>query len=102
MPDQTVLIAALLEETCLTLEQLCSACAVSPDWVASQVQEGHLQAVGEQPSHWRFSSRELWRARQIRRLEIAFDAAPELAALVTDLMEELAHLRARLRRFTPE
>jgi chaperone modulatory protein CbpM len=98
MHDRPVLIGVLLEDACLTLGQLCSACAVSADWVIGQVREGHLHALGDGPSQWRFSSRELWRARQIRRLEMAFDAAPELAALVTDLMEELDRLRAQLQR----
>jgi chaperone modulatory protein CbpM len=98
MPDQLVLIGALLEDACLSLEQLCGVCAVSPEWVAAHVREGRLHSPGEQPSQWRFSSRDLWRVRQIRRLEISFDAEPELAALVADLMEELDSLRARLRR----
>ncbi|HEX7156410.1 MAG TPA: MerR family transcriptional regulator, partial [Burkholderiaceae bacterium] len=34
---------------------------------------------------------------EIRRLERDFDAEPELAALVADLVEELETLRARLR-----
>jgi len=99
MHDQPVLIGTLLEDACLTLEQVSTACAVSADWIVTQVREGHLRTLGDQPSQWRFSSRELWRARHIRHLETAFDAAPELAALVTDLMEELDRLRAQLQRF---
>jgi chaperone modulatory protein CbpM len=34
----------------------------------------------------------------MRRLERDFDAVPELAALVVDLIEELDAVRARLRR----
>jgi chaperone modulatory protein CbpM len=98
MPDRTVLTGVLLEGACLTLEQLCSACAVGPDWVAAHVLEGRLHVAGAEPSQWRFGSRELARVRQIRRLEIAFDAEPELAALVADLLEELDALRAHLRR----
>jgi|SRR6266446_2541405 chaperone modulatory protein CbpM len=98
MPDQPVLIGTLLEEACLTLDQLCGACAVSPEWVCSHVFEGRLRALGDQPSQWRFGSRDLWRVRQLRRLEMAFDAEPELAALVADLLEELDSLRAQLRR----
>src|SRR6266853_4944848 len=98
MPDRPVLIGTLLEDASLTLEQVCSACAVGPEWVAGHVREGHFHSVGEPPSQWRFSSRDLWRARQIRRLEVTFDAGPELAALVADLMEELDRLRAQLRR----
>jgi chaperone modulatory protein CbpM len=98
MSDRPVLIGMLLEDPCLTLEQLCSACAVSPEWVASHVTEGRLHTSGQEPSQWRFSSHDLWRVRQIRRFEVAFEAEPELAALVTDLIEELVDLRAQLRR----
>jgi chaperone modulatory protein CbpM len=38
------------------------------------------------------------RARRMLEVERAFDAAPELAALVADLLEELDTLRARLSR----
>jgi chaperone modulatory protein CbpM len=98
MPDRPVLIGALLEDACLTLEQVCSAGAVSPDWVSVHVLEGRLHPAGDRPSQWRFGRRDLARVRQIRRLEIVFDAEPELAALVADLLDELDNLRARLRR----
>jgi chaperone modulatory protein CbpM len=98
MPDRQVLIGALLEDACLTLEQVCSTCAVTPEWVSSHVVEGRLRLPGDQPSQWRFRSRDLWRVRELRRLEITFDAEPELAALVADLLEELESLRAELRR----
>ena len=98
MADRPVLVGALLEEACLTLEQVCSACAVSPEWVSSHGLEGRLRLSGAQPSQWRFGSRDLWRVRELRRLEITFDAEPELAALVADLLEELESLRAQLRR----
>jgi chaperone modulatory protein CbpM len=98
MQERLVLIGALLDEACLTLEQLCGACAVSSDWVAAHVLEGRLQPPGDRPSQWRFGSRDVARVRTIRRLEIAFDADPELAALVADMMEELDRLRSQLRR----
>ena len=37
-------------------------------------------------------------ARRMRALERDFEAVPELAALVADLLEEMDELRARLRR----
>jgi chaperone modulatory protein CbpM len=49
------------------------------------------------PETWRFGSRHLWRTRAMHRIERDFDAAPELAALVADLLEEIEALRARLR-----
>jgi chaperone modulatory protein CbpM len=102
MIDRPLVIGTLLEDACLTLEQVCGACDVSPEWVVVHVLEGRLNPPGDQPAHWRFASGDLRRVRQIRHLEIAFDAEPELAALVVDLMEELDKLRARLRQITPE
>jgi chaperone modulatory protein CbpM len=96
-PDDA-LIGTLLEDACLSLEELSRACAVPPDWVIAHVHEGLLPRPAEAPSAWRFSSRDLWRARQILRFERDFDAVPELAALVADLLDELEQMRTRLRR----
>jgi len=98
MQDHDVLIGALLEDACLTLEELSRACAVPPDWVIDRVREGLLPAPGDSPATWRFSSRDLLRARRMQRFERDFDAVPELAALVADLLAELEETRARLRR----
>jgi chaperone modulatory protein CbpM len=46
---------------------------------------------------WRFSSACLLRARRMHQIERDFDAVPELAALVADMLEEMDALRARLR-----
>ena len=102
MPDPGPVTGAPLEQAPLTLEQLCSACAVSADWVSDHVLEGRVQPQGEQPLQWRFGSREVRRVRRIRRLELAFDADPDLAALVVDLLEELETLRSQLRRPGPD
>ena len=80
------------EETLLTVEELAVVCAATPEWVRSRVEEGLLSAAPE----WRFSALAVRRARRMRSLERDFDAAPELAALVADLLEELDALRARL------
>jgi len=98
MNERDVLIGALLEEAALTLEEIAVACAVSPDWVVSHVHEGLLQAEGDAPERWRFTSRTLWRARQIVHFERDFEAVPELAAFVADLMEEIESVRRRRRR----
>ncbi len=98
MEERPPLVGAPLGEADLTLERLCSASAVSIEWVTAHVLEGRLHPAGGQPSEWRFGSRELWRVRRIRQVEVAFDAEPELAALVADLLEEIQDLRARLRR----
>ena len=82
----------------LTLEQLCAACAVEPRWVMHHVEEGLLPQLAGPVDNWRFSSACLTRTRRMRALERDFDAVPELAALMVDLLEELEMLRARVRR----
>jgi len=55
-----------------------------------RVEEGLVPAAPE----WRFSAVVVRRVRRMRALERDFDAAPELAALMADLLEELDALRA--------
>ena len=83
----------------LTLEELCSACALERDWLVVRVREGLIVAQGNNDSEWRFTTATVARVRRMREIERTYDAAPELAALVADMLEEMDALRARLRRF---
>ncbi|MEJ5210745.1 MAG: chaperone modulator CbpM [Burkholderiales bacterium] len=97
MSDQEVLIGTLLSESWLTLEQVAAACDVETDWLLARLEAGlfpHAESVG---GVWRFAEEALTRARRMRSLERDFDAVPELAALVADLLEETDRLRRRLR-----
>lgn len=96
MRDESLSVV-VLDEAFLTSAQLASACAVHVDWVTGHVDDGVLTVAAIVGSEWLFSVRDLQRARRIRHLERAFDAGPELAALVADLLEEVGALRARLR-----
>ena len=82
----------------LTLEQLCSVCALERDWLVVRVRDGLIPAEGESDADWRFTVTTLSRVRRMREIERTYDAAPELAALVADLLEEMDALRARLGR----
>jgi len=93
-----VVVAAILEDACLTIEQLCTVCAIEEQWLVRHVEEGLFSVSGAGVREWRFSSADLRRAQRMRALERDFDAAPELAALMADLLEEMDELRARLRR----
>jgi chaperone modulatory protein CbpM len=90
------------EDACLTLEQLCSVCALERDWLVVRVREGFVPAASAAPgaaeTEWRFTSTTLARVRRMRDIERTYDAAPELAALVADMLQEMDELRARLRR----
>ena len=96
MTDPDIIDGIALEEACLTLEQLSVACALQAESLARWVDEGLLPAAGA-PGEWRFTSAQLLRARRMRDLERTFEAVPELAALVADMLEEMDELRARLR-----
>jgi chaperone modulatory protein CbpM len=86
----------------LTLEELCAACALEREWLVVRVQEGLISALGESDprshSSWRFASATLTRVRRMREIERTYEAAPELAALVADMLEQMDELRARLKR----
>lgn len=97
MTDQPRTGAAPADETLLTLDELCMLGAVSVQWVQVRVQEGLLPARGDRPPAWRFDAVALARVRRMALMERQFDAAPELAALVADLEDEIARLRRRLR-----
>lgn len=98
MRDDDILDGSLMEETWLTIEQVAAACAVETDWLLVHLEEGLFPGAQSVAGTWRFSGVGLLRARRMRDIERNFDAVPELAALVADLLEEVDDLRARLRR----
>lgn len=97
MREEDVLIGSLVEDCWMTLEQLAAACSVEPEWLVRHVDEGLFPGAVGTAGTWRFSSGSLQRARRMRDLESSFDAVPELAALVADLLEEMDEMRGRLR-----
>ena len=86
------------EDDCLTLEELCVSCALEREWLVVRVREGLIPTAGGTDPEWRFTTAALARARRMREIERTYDAAPELAALVADMLEQMDELRARLRR----
>ena len=84
--------------TGLTLEELCRVSAVEPQWVVELVRAGLISAEPAERDTWQFDTTTVERVRCIARLERDFDAVPELAALVADLQDEIARLRAQLQR----
>lgn len=97
MTRQQVLTGLVLEEEALTVEEVAHACGAENEWVLQRVATGVLTCVVAGPTP-RFASHDLQRARRIRALERDFEADPELAAMVADLIDEVERLRTRLRR----
>lgn len=97
MRDSDILNGSLMEDSWLTLEQIASACAVEPEWLLRHIEEGLFPHAESVAGVWRFSAVSLTRARRMRQFERDFDAVPELAALMADLLEEMDELRTRLR-----
>jgi chaperone modulatory protein CbpM len=99
MSGKAWIVQADIDESGLTLEELCRACAVPPAWVDERVRAGLLapRIEADAPAaSWRFDAALLVRLRVMQRIESDFDAVPELAALVADLQDEIRRLRLRL------
>jgi chaperone modulatory protein CbpM len=89
------------EDIHLTLIDLCQACRTKEVSIMEWVREGVLEPSGSTPADWRFSGRSLRRARQALRLSHDLEVNVAGVALALDLMDEIAALRARLRRASP-
>lgn len=89
----------VVEETVqFTLVELCQASSTEEEHVLAWVMEGVLEPSGESPQEWRFSGDSLRRARLAARLAHDLEINPPGVALALDLLDEIAALRARLRR----
>jgi chaperone modulatory protein CbpM len=97
MTDNDIVTGLVLEDAALTIDELARACGADPGWVVAHLEAGILTCVVTEAAP-RFTSRDLQRARRVRSLERTFEADPELAAMVADLIDEVERLRTRLRR----
>lgn len=95
MTNSDTLHGTLIDEMTLTCEELARACRVEPQWVIEHIETGVLGRSTRYIESYRFTSYDLKRARRMYQLERDFDAVPELAAIVVDLMEEVEQLRKK-------
>lgn len=86
------------EDLHLTLVELSRACRAPEAQIHVWVVEGVLQPIGGSPPEWRFAGASLRRARLALTLTRELDINPPGVALALDLLDEIAALRARLRR----
>lgn len=81
----------------VTLTELKQLCGASDQMLEFLVDEGVLCPQGRRPDEWRFSGREVRRARRALRLQRDLELNPAGTALALELIEEIETLRARLR-----
>jgi len=99
-PNSPFALHAVLveEEVEFTLDELCRFCDAEHAQLVALVHEGVLAARGDDPQAWRFGGPNLQRARAAMRLTRDLELNAAATALVLDLLDEIAELRARLRR----
>jgi len=96
--EQTQFAVCILEEqTELSLDDLCHACAIDAQRIVELVNIGVLEPAGEEPARWQFGGASLQRARTALRLQHDFEIDLAGAALALDLLDEIESLRMRLR-----
>jgi chaperone modulatory protein CbpM len=88
------------EEIHLSLDELCQACRAREEQVTAWVMEGVLEPIGDRPNEWRFAGHSLRRARVALRLTHDLEVNTAGVALALDLLDEIASLKAQLRRLS--
>jgi chaperone modulatory protein CbpM len=86
------------EDVQLTLGELRRATRAAEGQVHTWVVEGVLVPEGATPAEWRFHGAALRRARLAATLVRELEVNPPGVALALDLIEEIATLKATLRR----
>jgi chaperone modulatory protein CbpM len=82
----------------LTLEEVCSICQVTPDYIQQVIAYNIIEPQGL-PSKWQFNDQHLKRLQILLRLQQDLEINLAGGALVIELMEELAELRSKIAVF---
>jgi len=97
MTTQTILTGIVVEDTTeFTLGELSRACGMPAEWILTLVEEGVIEPVGTDQSHWRFHGHCLRRVRIVQRLQSDLGINLAGAALALELLEEVEALRRRI------
>ncbi len=87
------------EMVSLSLDELCRAGRVRREWIQELVDEGILEPLGRERGSWCFNGTSVQRVQTVWRLQHDLGINLAGAALVLDLMDEIAALRARIDRY---
>jgi len=83
----------VLEDYCLSLQQLCHSATAEPEFILQLVEYEVLLPQGDQDDNWQFQADDLARLRRAQRLMRDFELNLPGLALVMQLLDELAELR---------
>lgn len=83
----------------LTIDDLCVACGLSKDKIATYVEEGIVEPEGVTTVEWRFSRTTIVDLQRARRLEQDLGLNEAGIALAFDLLSQIDDLRRRLAHF---
>lgn len=106
MPAQSVASQVMEDLHDLTLQEMCRACIAQADIIMELVREGVMDGatqsvdvpLNQSPEQWRFTGVHLHRAKVALRLQRDLGVNFAGAALVLQLMDELAVLRQQIRK----
>ena len=102
-PVQTRITGFILEDqTELTLDDVCRACAAQADMMIQLVDEGVLAPSGTAPGQWRFTGLHMHRAQVALRLQRDLGVNLAGAALALELLDEMQSLRTQLHRLATD
>ncbi|MBL3529598.1 MAG: MerR family transcriptional regulator [gamma proteobacterium endosymbiont of Lamellibrachia anaximandri] len=87
------LTGELLQDYCLTLQQLCHSAATEPEFALELVEYEVLEPQGQRAINWRFQAGDLARLQRAQRLMHDFELNLSGLALVMRLLDEVAELR---------
>jgi chaperone modulatory protein CbpM len=97
MTRQTVLTGIVVEDSSeFTLGELSRACGKPAEWILALVEEGVIEPVGADQTHWHFPGHCLRRVRIVQRLQSDLGVNLAGAALALELLEEVETLRNRI------
>ena len=82
----------------MSIVELSHAARTPQELIMSWVTEGVLSPTGSSPEDWRFGGESLRRAKTAAHLTHDLDLNVPGVALALDLLDEIATLRARLKR----
>lgn len=93
MPNKAYSIITIETDPELTLDELCQACDVTPDFIQELIQFGAIEPIDYS---FRFNAQHLRRIRRVIHLQQDLEVNLAGAALAVDLMDQIEDLQTQV------